>query len=59
MTQPGQRDRLRTGRGTADEHRLADPALDTFPIDEGDEKAVGAGAGGGQKLYENEDERKR
>jgi hypothetical protein len=34
-TQLNQEGRLHTGRGVADEHGLVDPALDTFPIDEG------------------------
>jgi hypothetical protein len=35
-TQLSQEGRLHTGRGVADEHGLANPALDTSPIDEGE-----------------------
>jgi hypothetical protein len=36
VTQLNQEGRLHTGRGVADEHGLANPVLDTFPIDEGE-----------------------
>ncbi|KAG4440623.1 hypothetical protein IFR05_003882, partial [Cadophora sp. M221] len=35
-TQLSHEGRLHTGRGVADEHGLGNPALDTFPIDEGE-----------------------